>query len=188
MDAKRTNRPRRGPRTQGILTPDEKAKENAEKREIEPQKRELPTGGGAEFPGQSRANPELQPGDKPVVLAADAGSSNGAESKDEGVRADRSIHEEQLWEWSCAAAESEAGAAADAGVDGGTGDAVGAGSLLGGGSAAGECAAPGVAERSDDVCAGGCEAQSAVLFQHPAAFADDAERRELWWGCVERDH
>ena len=63
------------PRTQNILTPDQKARDNAEKREIEPQKRDLPTG-GAEFPGQSRATPTEESGDNPVVLA-DAGSSDG---------------------------------------------------------------------------------------------------------------
>ena len=69
------------PRTQNILTPDEKAKDNAEKREIEPQKRDLPTG-AQEFPGQSRATPSEMPGDeadKPVVLA-DAGSAGAADS------------------------------------------------------------------------------------------------------------
>ncbi|MGN6367569.1 MAG: hypothetical protein ACTHN5_04845 [Phycisphaerae bacterium] len=65
------------PRTQGILAPDEKAKDNAEKRETEEQKRDLPTG-RSEFPGQSRVDPEQMPaGERPVVLA-DAGGSKPA--------------------------------------------------------------------------------------------------------------
>jgi len=48
-----------------LLTPDEKAKNNAEQRELEKPGRELPTGGGAEFPGQSAA-----PARHPAVAAA----------------------------------------------------------------------------------------------------------------------
>ena len=69
------------PRTQNILTPDQNAKDNAEKRETEPPKRDLPTG-GAEFPGQSRAAPAPEAG-KPVVLAD---STGGAESKGAGFQ------------------------------------------------------------------------------------------------------
>jgi hypothetical protein len=65
------------PRTQNVLTPDDNARNNAEKRETEEQKRELPTG-RSEFPGQSRVTPKEMPaGDKPVVLADDAGGSGG---------------------------------------------------------------------------------------------------------------
>ncbi|HUO09544.1 MAG TPA: hypothetical protein VM008_14640 [Phycisphaerae bacterium] len=63
------------PRTQNILTPDEKAKENADKRVTEPEQREMPTG-RTEFPGQSRATPKPTPnapGSTPIVTA-DAGS------------------------------------------------------------------------------------------------------------------
>src|SRR5271169_423310 len=64
------------PRTQNILpVPTEKAKENAEQRELEPPQRSLPTGGGSEYPGQSRATPASPaPGDVPIVTA-DAGST-----------------------------------------------------------------------------------------------------------------
>lgn len=57
----------KNPRRANFLTPDEKARDAAEKRELEPRKRELPTGGGREFPGQSQAE-----GPK-VILAADFG-------------------------------------------------------------------------------------------------------------------
>jgi hypothetical protein len=63
------------PRTENILTPDEKAKENADKRVTEPEQREMPTG-RTEFPGQSSATPKQTPnvsGSNPVVTA-DAGS------------------------------------------------------------------------------------------------------------------
>jgi hypothetical protein len=47
------------------------AQDNADKREIEPQKRDLPTGSGGEFPGQSLA--PTPSGDQPVVFLDDVG-------------------------------------------------------------------------------------------------------------------
>ena len=48
-----------------LLTPGDKEKENAERREIEKPQRDLPSGGGSEFPGQSAA-----PATQPAVAAA----------------------------------------------------------------------------------------------------------------------
>ena len=45
------------PRTAGPFTADPKNQENAEKRALEKPARDLPTGGGAEFPGRSSAAP-----------------------------------------------------------------------------------------------------------------------------------
>jgi hypothetical protein len=44
------------PRTGGILSPDNQEKDRAWQRENEAPKRNLPTGGGSEFPGQGKAN------------------------------------------------------------------------------------------------------------------------------------
>jgi hypothetical protein len=65
------------PRTQNVLAPDAKAKDNAFNRETETPKRDLPTS-GAEFPGQSRATPAPFPGEPTVITAASAGASGGA--------------------------------------------------------------------------------------------------------------
>jgi hypothetical protein len=43
------------PRTAGPLQPSEKAQQNAEQRTLEQPSRDLPTGGGREFPGQTKA-------------------------------------------------------------------------------------------------------------------------------------
>jgi hypothetical protein len=64
------------PRAQGVLAPDEKAKDNAFNRETEAPKRDLPTS-GAEFPGQSSITPVLLPGERTVITAA-AGGAGGS--------------------------------------------------------------------------------------------------------------
>ena len=57
------------PRVANFLTPDQKAKDNAEHRELEPPKREMPTGTGREFPGQS-----LAPASPAIITAAGFGA------------------------------------------------------------------------------------------------------------------
>jgi hypothetical protein len=64
------------PRMQGVLTPDEKAKDNAFNRETETPKQTLPTS-GAEFPGQSRATPVSPNPDEPTVITAAAAGGGG---------------------------------------------------------------------------------------------------------------
>jgi hypothetical protein len=55
------------PRTKAILPTGDQSRENAEKRELEAPKRDMPTA-GSEFPGQSRAN---TPTDAPMVTLVD---------------------------------------------------------------------------------------------------------------------
>jgi hypothetical protein len=63
------------PRTQSVLEPDQKAKDDAFNRETETPKRALPTS-GAEFPGQSNATPVTPAPGEPTVITADAGNMN----------------------------------------------------------------------------------------------------------------
>lgn len=58
----------KNPRRANMLTPDNKSNEDAFRREIEAPKRDLPTGGGSEFPGQSKAIPQA-PANATVITA-----------------------------------------------------------------------------------------------------------------------
>jgi hypothetical protein len=62
----------KAPRRANMLTPDNKSNEDAFRRENEAPNRQLPTGGGSEFPGQSKATPT----DKPVITAHAGGHGN----------------------------------------------------------------------------------------------------------------
>ncbi len=74
------------PRTQGVLEPDQKAKDDAFNRETETPKRALPTS-GAEFPGQSNAAPVAAPapGEPTVVTADSADTSSSSASSSYGT-------------------------------------------------------------------------------------------------------
>jgi hypothetical protein len=78
------------PRTGGVLTPDAKENDRAWQRENEKPKRDLPIGGGGEFPGQSKAKPSrsMMPAavasassDAPVITAFDMPGSKYASSR-----------------------------------------------------------------------------------------------------------
>src|SRR5579862_1253025 len=65
------------PRTANPLAPNQNAQDNAEHRVEEPPPRQLPTDGGHEFPGQSKAAPAA---DAPRVALADAaGTGDGSQ-------------------------------------------------------------------------------------------------------------
>jgi hypothetical protein len=70
------------PRTGGVLAPDTKENDRAWQRENEAPKRELPTGGGSEYPGQSKATPPAPANtDATVITAFDQPGSKYASNR-----------------------------------------------------------------------------------------------------------